>query len=324
MIKKIFTFIAVFLVFVMGTLVNAKEVDSKNKPVVVVLSDTGHRNGTTYLVSGASSDIFASDIINELNKTNHIYAPLLGENMAKITQRNIPLYYMTFFNDYRYNFNVDYVNLKRVTSNIPCDYILLITSGLDIQSSFLKDTWWNKFGIAGIDPVNPTYKLTTLMTLVDKKSYNVIWQDMYSKDISAKNYDLGYAQFAPSYSQLTKIKKYSNNISVYVAEIIDKKVNKDLYPQEKPKKFQFKKKNINEDKKFYYPVINGKIIEKNNQQNNNIKIEPERKLQNINNFQKQPEIKKIENISVEKKNEQNQNVPKLVLPEYNWNIKQPK
>ena len=72
---------------------------------VLVLSDSGQRNGTTYLTCGAAADIIAADIINELNKTGRIKAPLLGDTMANITQRNIPLYYLTFFREYKNNYN---------------------------------------------------------------------------------------------------------------------------------------------------------------------------------------------------------------------------
>ena len=41
---------------------------------VLVLSDSGQRNGTTYLTCGAAADIIAADIINELNKTGRIKA----------------------------------------------------------------------------------------------------------------------------------------------------------------------------------------------------------------------------------------------------------
>ena len=194
-------------------------------PTIVVLSDTGHRNGTTYLICGAASDIIASDIINRMNQTGRIKAPLLGENMSRITQRNIPLYYNTFFKEYKYNYNVDFVNLKRVTRNIPADYVLMVTSGLDIQSGLLNETWWNKWGISVSQPIEPTYRLITMLTLIDKKTYSVVWQDLYQRDIKAKNMDLGVTQFSPNYSQLTKIKKYSNTMSEYVVAHIDEVVN---------------------------------------------------------------------------------------------------
>ena len=184
-------------------------------PTVLVLSDSGQRNGTTYLTCGAAADLIAADIINELNKTGRIKAPLLGETMSKITQKNIPLYYLTFFREYRNNYNIDFVNLKRVTNNMNADYILLVTSGMDIQSRFLKTTWWNKLGLAEGDPVVPTYKLSTLVSLIDKKTYSVIWQDLYLRDLKAADYDIGFAQFSPGYAQLSKTKIYRNEKQIH-------------------------------------------------------------------------------------------------------------
>ena len=271
----------------------------RKAPVIVVLSDTGHRNGTTYLICGAASDIIASDIINKMNQTGRINAPLLGENMSRITQRNIPLYYDTFFKEYKYNYNVDFVNLKRVTRNIPADYVLMVTSGLDIQSQLFKETWWNKWGISSSQPIEPTYKLITMLTLVDKKTYRVVWQDLYQRDIKAQNMDLGVTQFAPNYSQLAKIKKYSNTMSEYVTAKIDEVVNPWILPPEEPKAVEMKSRFINEGTKVYYPTVNGEVVKQNF---NEFKTESQMKWEN---YQRQRMQKKnIENVRrLERKNE---------------------
>ena len=248
-------------------------------PTVLVLSDSGQRNGTTYLTCGAAADLIAADIINELNKTGRIKAPLLGETMSKNTQKNIPLYYLTFFREYRNNYNIDFVNLKRVTNNMNADYILLVTSGMDIQSRFLKTTWWNKLGLAEGDPVVPTYKLSTLVSLIDKKTYSVIWQDLYLRDLKAADYDIGFAQFSPGYAQLSKIKKYSMTMAQYVSKEVDKRVNPWTLPEEKPKSIEMKSKFINEGTKLYYPSVNGEVIKQNineSQQNRKSKREQRR------------------------------------------------
>lgn len=258
------SFIYILLAFFMLFSVSIKAFCAAHQPkTIAVLTDTGHRNGTTYIICGAASDIIAADIINKMNQTGRIKAPLLGETMSKITQKNIALYYMTFFNEYKYNYNVDFVNLKRVTRNINADYLLLVTSGMDVQSNFLKDTWWNKLNISGMDPVRPTYTLSTLVTLVDKKTFQVVWQDMYTRDIVAHNYDLGVTQFSPSYPQLTKIKKYSKNMSEYVTNLVDRQVNPWIVPPKEPKSFEMRSRFLNEGTKLYYPTVNGEVVKQN-------------------------------------------------------------
>lgn len=271
---------------------------------VLVITDTGHRNGTNYLICGAASDIIAADIINRINMTGRMKAPLLGDTMSKITGQSIPLYYVTFFNEYKYNYNVDFVNLKRVTRNIPADYILMVTSGLDVQSNFLKDTWWNKLNVPGMDPVKPTYKLSTLITLIDKRTYRIMWQDLYLRDIEAHNYDLGLVQFSPSYAQLSKIKKYSKNMSEYVTNIIDRQVNPWIVPPQEPKAVEMKSRFLNEGTKLYYPTVNGEVVKQNL---NDFKDDTHKKLNDAhtkwNNYQRQRMQKKhIENVRrIEKK-----------------------
>ena len=272
----------------------------KQVKTVAVISDVGHRNGTNYLICGAASDIIASDIVNRINYTGTMRAPLLGETMAQITTKSIPLYYVTFFNEYKYNYNVDFVNLKRVTKTIQADYFLMVTSGLDVQSGFLKDTWWNKLNIPGMDPVKPTYKLATLITLIDRKTYNILWQDMYVRDIEAHNYDLGIVQFSPSYSQLSKIRKYSRNLSEYVTNAIDKEINPRNYESSKPKSVEMKSKFLNEGTKFYYPSVNGEVVKQNIHQ---IKNDTQKKWHS---FKREKQQKRyIENVRKMQEKEQN-------------------
>lgn len=272
-------------------------------PTVVVLSDTGHRNGTTYIICGAASDIIATDIINEMNKTGRIKAPLLGENMSRITQKTLPLYYMTFFNDYKFNYNIDFVNLKRVTKNIPADYVLMVTSGLDVQSQFLRETWWNKWGISSSEPIVPTYRLTTMLTLIDRKTSSIVWQDLYQRDIKAENSDLAVTQFSPSYAQLAKIKKYSRTMSEYVVNNIDKTVNPWILPPEEPKSVEMRSRFLNEGTKVYYPAVNGVVVKQNF---NEFKTETQMKLET----QKHKRMQKKQIDSV-RKLEKQQNIQQI-------------
>lgn len=277
--------------------VNCAEVQKMK--TIAVISDVGHRNGSNYLICGAAADIIAADIINRINTSGRMKAPLLGDTMSQITRTSIPLYYVSFFNEYKYNYNVDFVNLKRVTKSIDADYILMVTSGLDVQSGFLKDTWWNKLNVPGMDPVKPTYKLATLITLVDKSTYNIVWQDMYLRDIEAENYDLGIVQFSPSYSQLSKIKKYSKNLSEYAVGVIDKNINPERNVKKKDKAIEMKGTFVNEGTKFYYPSVNGEVVKENIV---DIKNSAQSQINNVQNkwntYQKDRQQKKyIENIN---------------------------
>lgn len=281
------------------TCLNANCAEVQKMKTVAVISDVGHRNGTNYLICGAAADIIATDLINRINATGRMKAPLLGETMSKITRTSIPLYYVTFFNEYKYNYNIDFVNLKRVTKALDADYFLMVTSGLDVQSGFLKDTWWNKLNVPGMDPVKPTYKLATLLTLVDKETYSIVWQDMYVRDIEAENYDLGIVQFSPSYSQLSKIKKYSKNMSEYAVDIVDKNVNPGRSGKKKDKAIEMKGTFVNEGTKFYYPSVNGEIVKENLV---DIKNSAQTQIDNVqkkwNNYQKDRQQKKyIENVN---------------------------
>ena len=138
-----------------------------------------------------------------------------------------------------------------------------------------------------------------MLTLVDKKTYRVVWQDLYQRDIKAQNMDLGVTQFSPNYSQLAKIKKYSNTMSEYVTAKIDEVVNPWILPPEEPKAVEMKSRFINEGTKVYYPTVNGEVVKQNF---NEFKTESQMKWEN---YQRQRMQKKnIENVRrLERKNE---------------------
>ena len=264
--KSIFCLLVAFIFMQPGVLAIEETVHSsaKSKPVVAVITDINHRAGTIYVVTGASADIIASDLITELNNSKHVYAPVLGDSMQKIAS-HMNLYTKTFFDEYKYNYNIDFINLRRVTRNLHADYLLMVTSGLDVQSNFLKDTFWNKLAIAGQESVRPSYRLTTLITLVDLHNESILWQQLYKKDISANDYDIGNVQFAPSYAQLSKIKKYSKNIAEHITPEINIAINPALAPKKEKRLIELKQKDFDEDTHFYYPSINkDKLKEKKN------------------------------------------------------------
>lgn len=310
---------------------------SVHKPTVAVITDINHRAGTIYLVTGASTDIIASDIITKLNESNLVYAPVLGESMSKIS-KHFDMYTSTFFNEYKYNYNVDFVNLKRITQELQADYILMVTSGLDVQSNFLKDTIWNKLAIAGMDPVKPTYRLTTLITLVDPNAQAVLWQQLYKKDITANNYDIGVVQFAPSYAQLSKIKKYSQRVAEHVTPIVNVRINPALAPKKEVRAVEFKSKDITEDKRIYYPVIHSEKFKKPKQYPEPQYMVPQQEqyIEDVNNFtpktpQNQYSPEQTNSDPIEPVNSQETEKPQLkpavdykkkeTLPKYDWNLK---
>lgn len=252
MMKRFIKLLIFCVIFAFGSF--SASFSDELKPTVAVITDINHRAGTIYLVTGASTDIIASDIISRLNESNLVYAPVLGDSMQKIT-RHLNIYTQTFFDEYKYNYNIDYINLKRITQELHADYILMVTSGLDVQSNFLKETILGKLGISGFEPVKPTYRLTTLLTLIDTKNEAVLWQELYKKDISAQNYDIGNVQFAPSYAQLSKIKEYSKRVAEHVTPIINVAVHPELATKKEVGAVEIKKKDVTEDKRIYYPVI---------------------------------------------------------------------
>lgn len=88
--KKLFTITFVLLTAVICLNAQAFAVVRK-PPTVLVLTDSGHRNGTNYIICGAASDIIAEDIINELNKTKRIKSATSWRKYGKNHTKNSAL-----------------------------------------------------------------------------------------------------------------------------------------------------------------------------------------------------------------------------------------
>ena len=102
-----------------------------------------------------------------------------------------------------------------------------------------------------------------MLTLIDNKTYSIVWQDLYQRDLKAENADIAITQFSPSYSQLAKIKKYSRTMSEYVTNNIDRTVNPWIVPPKEPQSVEMRSRFLNEGTKVYYPAVNGVVVREN-------------------------------------------------------------
>ena len=106
----------------------------------------------------------------------------------------------------------------------------MITSGLDIQSSFLKQTVWNILNVPGEDAVNPQYRVITRITLIDPKNEFIVFQKNYLKYIPSKEFDLANVAHSPVYQQMGRLKKYSEQLAHDVTPLIETQIVPELMP----------------------------------------------------------------------------------------------
>lgn len=220
---KLLIFVCMFLL----TATNVLAVENSQKYKVLVLPDNVQFDSTNYYIFPDSSTVFASDIINELKKTKTGVVSMT--DIRDALRRFTPLELLTkrALSEYKYNYNVSFVDLRNIAKYFKTDMVLLISSQTDVQNYFLRRTIWDFLNIPGTTVVDPAYKLSTFITLVDVQKEEIIWQETYYKKIGSMESRIIAQNFAPATEQLQKIKTYS---AVLLAPTVANIVNLKLYP----------------------------------------------------------------------------------------------
>lgn len=203
--KKFFKlFISLCLVFSMAHAARAEGYK------VLVLPDNIQFESTNYFIYPDASIIFASDTINEIKKDGRLQTVSMTE-VRDALRKNTKLKILTkrALQEYKYNYNIPFVDFKAIANCFDTDKVLVITSQTDVQNYFLRRTLWDFLNIPGATVVDPAYKLSIYVALVDVNKEQVLWQSTYYKNIASMENRITAQNFAPATEQLEKIKFYS-------------------------------------------------------------------------------------------------------------------
>ncbi len=201
---------------------------------VLVLPDNIQFDSTNYLVYPDSSVIFASDTINEIKNRGQVQTVSMTE-VRDTLRKNTKLSILTkkALKEFKYNYNIPFVDFKAIANCFGTNKVLAITSQTDIQNYFLKRTIWDFLNIPGASVIDPTYKLSTYVVLIDVDKEQVLWQQTYYKNIGAMENRMVALSFAPATEQLEKIKFYSTYLlSPSIARTIETKILPPLLPKQ--------------------------------------------------------------------------------------------
>lgn len=203
--NRIFKFLAVFC-FVLFA---AQAVRAENYRVLV-LPDNIQFDSTNYYVYPDSSTMFASDTINEIKKDGRVSTVSMTE-VRDALRKNTKLAILTkkALKEFKYNYNIAFVDLKAIATCFSTDKVLVITSQTDVQNYILRRTLWDFLDIPGATVIDPAYKLSTYAALIDVNKEQVLWQNTYYKTISSRENRIIAMGFSPATEQLEKIKSYS-------------------------------------------------------------------------------------------------------------------
>lgn len=203
---------------------------AQSKEVVAVLNDNFQPINVNYYLYPATSNLIAQDIVNRINLNDRVKALSVCNSINNLKKNHLLPQGVKFVEEYKYTYNINYDALRLISDKLGVNYILLVTSGLDIQSSFLKQTIWNMLNVPGEDVVNPQYRVVTRITLIDPKNEFIVFQKNYNKYIASKEFDLVNQGYAPVYPQMSRIKKYSEQLALQVTPLVETQIVPELMP----------------------------------------------------------------------------------------------
>lgn len=203
---------------------------SQAKEIVAVLNDNFQPLNITYVMYPGASNLIAQDIVNRINLNDRVKALPVCNSIETLRRNDILPQGVKLINEYKYTYNINYEALRKVSDKLGVNYILLVTSGLDVQSSFLKETIWNKLNVPGESSVNSQYRMVSRITLIDPINEFIVFQKTYNKYIASSEFDLANHAYSPNYPEMTKIKKYSEQLALEVTPLIETQIVPELMP----------------------------------------------------------------------------------------------
>lgn len=176
-------------------------------------------------IYNASAEFFADEVVNLLNTTDSINAPTISEIRYLYKQDPSAMNAAkNLTNKFRTSYNIDYVNLKKLTNKSNSRYVLLMTSYIDAENYILRRTPWDVLNIPGASVVDPAYKISTFAVLIDTETNKKLWSDTYYKTISVCENRIITRGPSPQTEQLQKIKDYSKYICPQIAQNVQQRV----------------------------------------------------------------------------------------------------
>lgn len=179
---------------------------------LLVLPTSIFEEYTDYMIFPKSADIIATDIINIYNTHPQMSAVQLYQIKNSFNQSQNKYFkkeVVKMMHNYDVNYAIDYNTIQKLASRFRTKQVLLISCQMDAQNYITRRTLWDFLNIPGATVIDPAYRLTTQITLIDANNQVVLWQENYHKLISSRENRIMTQAYSPSSEQLEKVKRYS-------------------------------------------------------------------------------------------------------------------
>lgn len=179
---------------------------------VLVLPTSIFEEYTDYMVFPKSADIIAMDIVNIYNSHPQMSAVQLYQIKNALNQpanKYFKREVVKMLHNYDVNYSIDFNTVQKLASRFKTKQVLLISCQMDTQNYITRRTLWDFLNIPGATVIDPAYRLTSQITLIDANNQIILWQENYHKLISSRENRIMTQAYSPSSEQLEKVKRYS-------------------------------------------------------------------------------------------------------------------
>ena len=208
--KRFFIILGIFVLISIG---KASALTS-----VGLISDTILTQTNPYNYYYKTPDFIIQDISDLLKADKNIVVIPYSKTREIIKKKNLINNDDGCLRNIKNAYDLDFTHLKRIGRTIGAENIIVVTSSVDVQRDFLKNTLWNALNIGGYDVINPTHRISVYVALVNLEHELVLWEGLYAKDI--RNNKLRNLDTTISGNQegLMRIKRYSKFITPDIAK----------------------------------------------------------------------------------------------------------
>lgn len=167
---------------------------------------------TQYLIFPKSANLISTDIINYYNQQPDMSAIQINQIKSYFEKPENFRYkkdFQKFLIDYKDNYSIDFNMIQRLASTFKVKQVLLVNCNMDAQNYITRRTVWDALNIPGATVIDPAYRLSTQVTLIDPNNQSILWQHNYQKLISSRENRIIATTYNDAAEQLEKVNKYS-------------------------------------------------------------------------------------------------------------------
>ena len=162
-------------------------------------------------------EFFLQDVRTHLVKSG-VAVVSVSSTQKLLTDMGVNQYDIETLGSLKDGYDLDYALLKKICRAIGVRKLIVMTSSVDIQRDFLKNTLWNVANVQGLDVVNPTHRVSVYVAFVDVAHEIVLWEQIYAKNIRNNKFKNLDTTISGNYEGMLRLKEYSKYISPEISK----------------------------------------------------------------------------------------------------------